>query len=200
MLRPVNRTSFTHSDTDMENILFDMKAFAQHGVDGFVFGALDSKREIDVPKCKLVIESANGLPVTFHRAFDQSIPARNLQNIELISSLGFQRLLTSGFAETAEIGIPALTILNDFVKENGLNLIIMPGCGITPANAERILTETRCREFHGSAKAKLVEVIPADGSDTPGITAAIRNNAIYCADKATVIQLAQIRTKVLKTK
>lgn len=199
MLRPHNRTSFIHTDADMDNILFDMKAFAQHGVDGFVFGALNVKREIDVDKCKLVIENSNGLPVTFHRAFDLSVPAQKLGNLELISTLGFQRLLTSGLGETAEVGIPVLKAFNDFVKNNGHNLIIMAGCGVTPINAERILRETQCREFHGSAKVKVVEDIPVDVSDTQAITTAIRNNFINFADKDIVTKLAEIRNKILKT-
>lgn len=197
MLRPHNRVSFIHTDWDMENILADMEAFIELGADGFVFGALLPDRSIDIDKCKLVIEHARGRPVTFHRAFDMSVPADMLNNVELLSKLGFQRLLTSGLAETAELGIPTLKTLNECVTDKHLNIVIMPGCGITPKNAERILTETGCREFHGSAKHKVIESIPAHVSDTQAITAATQANSLNYASQDIVAELAAIKAKVI---
>lgn len=184
----------------MDNIVSDMKVFAEHEVDGFVFGALLPNRDIDVDNCTRVLENANGLPVTFHRAFDMSKPSQQSDNLKLLSNLGFKRVLTSGFAETAELGIEVLKNCHNYVLENNLDLIIMPGCGITPANAEYILRETGCQEFHGSAKIKIIESIPAHAGDTQAITDSIKSNFCNFADATTVKQLAQIRDLVLLAK
>lgn len=184
----------------MDNIVSDMKVFAEHGIDGYVFGALLANRDIDVDQCARVLEHANGLPVTFHRAFDMSKPSQQSDNLKLLSNLGFKRVLTSGFAETAELGIEVLRNCHNYVVKHNLDLIIMPGCGITPANAEQILRETECREFHGSAKIRISEDIPAHVDDTQAITDSIKSNFSNFADAATVKQLAQIRDMVLLAK
>lgn len=186
MLRPHNRTSFIHTEEDMQNIFYDMKDFIENGVDGFVFGALRPDRSIDADKCRSVIAQSNGLPVTFHRAFDMSIPADMLANLELIANMGFKRLLTSGLAETAEDGITTLRELIESADDKQLSIVVMPGCGITRYNAENIVEDTRCREFHGSAKHRVVESIPAHDSDTPAITAAIAANGCNYASKENV--------------
>lgn len=182
----------------MQNILADMRNFIQHGADGFVFGSLLPNRAIDVENCKLIIENAQGLPVTFHRAFDMSVPANRFSNLEMLSNLGFKRLLTSGFAETAELGILTLKNLNEFVVDQELDIIIMPGCGITPVNAERILVETQCHEFHGSAKYKVSQNIPSSDSDTQAIVAALQTNSSNFASKEIVGKLVDVKRMVLK--
>lgn len=67
MLRPHGRISFLHSDTDMEIIKNDINLLMDNGADGFVFGALNHDRDIDVGRCQQVIKLACGRPVTFHR-------------------------------------------------------------------------------------------------------------------------------------
>lgn len=131
MLRPHNKISYEHSAADMECIIDDMESFYKNGVDGFVFGSLTPKRDIDVDNCKLIMANSHGMPVTFHRAFDMSVPSKRFESLQRISDCGFSRLLTSGFAETAEIGVDLLKQLNEFVIENKLAVEIMPGCGVT---------------------------------------------------------------------
>lgn len=160
MLRPHGKISYQHSDTDMEIIREDMEALIANDVDGFVFGALTADRDIDVDKCRQVVEHARGLPVTFHRAFDMTVPENINRNLDSIAQCGFSRLLTSGLAETAEIGIETITKIKKYVDEKHYNVIIMPGCGITTKNAEHILQTSGCKEFHASAKIKATESIP----------------------------------------
>lgn len=194
MLRPHNRMSYTHSNTDMKIVLSDMSAFIEHGADGFVFGALLDDRSIDTVNCRLVIDNAKGRPVTFHRAFDMTVFADMIPNLSVLSNLGFGRVLTSGFAETAELGVVTLKQLCDVVKHLKKDIIVMPGCGITPKNAHFILLNTNCRELHGSAKRRVIENISEHQSDTPAIKAAIQTNGsnFTCVD--TVTELVKIVT------
>ena len=66
--------------------------------------------------------------------------------------LKVDRILTSGQKNTAEEGI---ALISDLVKEAGEDIIIMPGCGITPENIERIAEETGAKEFHVFAVKKV---------------------------------------------
>lgn len=187
MLRPHGHISYIHTDVDMEIIKEDMQALIESGVDGFVFGALTADRHIDANKCRQVVKNARGLPVTFHRAFDMSIPAKKEETIDKIAECGFKRILSSGFAETAEVGINTLAEMKKYISEKGYDLLVMPGCGVTPTNAEQILQTSECKEFHASAKVKLNECIPSHPSDSTAISREIDNNS-YAETSAEIVK------------
>ena len=83
-----------------------------------------------------------------------TVPSSKFQNIDEIAQCGFQRILSSGFADTAESGIEALTEARKYIEKKKYNLILMPGCGISIKNADSILQLTGVKEFHASAKRK----------------------------------------------
>lgn len=152
MLRPTNQEDFIVTANELEVILEDMKMLDNNGADGFVFGALLHDKSIDTISCKKVIEAANHLPVTFHRAFDRTCLEKKNFNLGCIAGLGFTRLLTSGFGPSAESGLDEIADMKRTVDNERGKLIIMPGCGINENNAEKILSTTMCKEFHASAK------------------------------------------------
>lgn len=121
-----------------------------------------------------------------------SIPANKFQSIDKIAKCGFSRILSSGLAETAEKGIDILTEMNKYIGERNYDVILLPGCGITPKNAEFILQTSRCKEFHSSAKSRIVENIPSHESDTDFIDKDITNNSYIATNRETVQQLVQI--------
>lgn len=192
MLRPHGKISYLHSDIDMRIIETDIALLIDGGVDGLVFGALTSDRKIDIEKCRKVIELAHGLPVTFHRAFDMTVPSDRLKNVDKIAECGFKRILTSGLAETAELGADILAEINNYIAEKGYNLILMPGCGVSVKNAENILQTTGCKEFHSSGKVKTVEIIPTHPSDTSLIKTDIENNSHSLTDSQIIQKLVNI--------
>lgn len=192
MLRSHGKISYRHTDIDMDIINEDMKLLIDAGVDGFVFGALTIDRNIDEDKCRQVIVNAHGLPVTFHRAFDMSIPAMKLQNVDKIANCGFARILSSGFAETAELGIETLTQIQRYIVEKNYNIILMPGCGVTIQNATSILHLSGCKEFHASAKTKVTENILFHESDTNAIKSDRERNFHAVTDREVVEQLVAI--------
>lgn len=157
---------FLYSETEQDIIVDDIFAARRAGVDGVVVGALTADGDVDQDACRRFIDAAKGeyvdfaegdldeaffLPpvsVTFHRAFDLCRDPNAA--LETIIALGFDRILTSGQAATAEAGIP---LLRELVERAGERIVIMPGCGVTPENAARILAETGATEFHASARA-----------------------------------------------
>lgn len=166
MLRPRRGNDFIYSEMEMDCILSDMNDFKENKVDGFVFGALNSKRKIDEENCKRIIENSLGLPVTFHRAFDLTKKEELKANCDLIMKIGFNRLLTSGFEKSAELGVFNIKEICSYFENS---VTVMPGAGINLKNLKKIIEETGCAEFHASARSiKKCEVVSSDipmGSD-----------------------------------
>lgn len=141
---------FLYSKSELEIMLHDVKLCREIGVDGVVFGCLTADGEVDVEAMRPLMEAAGNMNVTFHRAFDMcKDPMRAL---EQIIGLGCTRILTSGQEPTAEAGIP---LLKELVARGGQRIIIMPGCGVRPANIRRIADETGAREFHFSGRKRV---------------------------------------------
>lgn len=148
MLRPRRGTDFVYSEEELQAILTDMDLLRTHGADGFVFGALNTDRTIDIDKCRRVMQRSYGLPVTFHRAFDLTDQKCMQENVQMLKELGFKRILTSGFRQSAAEGADVLAQL---IAKHHRDIIIMPGAGIKVSNLEEVLTFSRCLEFHASA-------------------------------------------------
>lgn len=117
------------------------------GADGVVIGALTADGDIDVAACRRLVKAADGIHVTFHRAFDMC--NNPLKALEDIIALGCDRILTSGQAATAEAGLPMLC---ELVKAADGRLSIMPGCGVNSSNAATILNSCGAKEIHASAR------------------------------------------------
>ena len=125
----------------------DISTCRRIGVDGVVIGALTAEGDIDTATCKRLINAADGMSITFHRAFDM---CRNPQKaLEELIALGCHRVLTSGQAPTAEAGT---ALLGELVEQADGRIIIMPGCGVNSNNAARILQATGANEIHASAR------------------------------------------------
>lgn len=138
---------FLYSEEEKEIILNDIRFCTSEGVDGVVVGALLANGSIDLPFLESCMEAARGVSVTFHRAFD--LCAHPFEALDEIALRGCSRILTSGLASSAEQGIDLLRAL---VEHAGERLSIMPGCGVNPQNAAKILRLTGAKEIHASAR------------------------------------------------
>ncbi|MBR3876851.1 MAG: copper homeostasis protein CutC [Bacteroidaceae bacterium] len=138
---------FLHNEHEAACMEQDIRTCRQLGADGVVIGALTAEGDIDTALCKRLIDAADGMSITFHRAFDMCRdPKRALE--ELIA-IGCDRVLTSGQAATAEAGLP---LLKELVQQAAGRISIMPGCGVNSGNAARILQATGAVEIHASAR------------------------------------------------
>ena len=125
-------------------------------MDGIVVGILSAENAVDIGRTHALVESASPLPVTFHRAFDQTPDlAKALE--DAIAS-GATRLLTSGGAANAPNGRDKL---RDLVRSAGSRIIVMPGAGIQAENFADLRRATEAKEFH----AGLGTVLPYGHSD-----------------------------------
>ena len=147
LIRP-REGNFVYDKDEVLCMLRDIRQARRLGANGVVIGALKPDGSIDEETVRCLVGEAENLSITFHRAFD--VCREPEEALEQIISLGFHRLLTSGQAPTAEQGIPMLKRL---VQLSAGHIIIMPGAGVNPKNAQRILSETGAREIHGSLRS-----------------------------------------------
>ena len=146
---------FCYSEDEVEAMIFDIIHSIRDGATGIVTGILKPDGEIDhqaMSRLMKVIKEGSEragrkISITFHRAFDMvSNPETALQSA---IDLGCDTILTSGLAENAEEGIP---MLRKLVELSDNQIKIMAGCGVTPANAKKIIESTGVDLIHSSAK------------------------------------------------
>ena len=138
--------SFVYSLNEIEQMKQSIAFCKKHAVAGFVFGALTKFGEVDVFACKELIDAANPLPVTFHRAIDECIEIE--ASIRTIITLGFKRILSSGKANSAIEGIHQL---KSWQKKFGQQIIFLPGGSVRSSNIVQLMQNTACSEFHSAA-------------------------------------------------
>ena len=146
LIRP-REGNFVYNEAEVESMIRDIRLAKRLGANGVVIGALKPDGSIDEETIRYLVEAAKGLSITFHRAFD--VCSQPLEALEQIIALGCHRLLTSGQAATAEQGIP---LIKQLVELAGERLSIMPGSGVNPENACKILSETGAKEIHASLR------------------------------------------------
>ena len=97
------------------------------------------------------MKAANGKAV-FHRAFD-FLPNPTVRLEELIA-LGFERVLTSGGASTAETGTNSLAAL---VQHAGWQIEVLPAGYIRQHNVADLVRATKCDQVHAACRVPMAD-------------------------------------------
>ncbi len=137
---------FLYTPEEQDIMVEDIRTARELGADGIVVGALREDGAVDEKAMQRFISAADGLPVTFHRAFD--VCCSPFEALEVIIGLGCARLLTSGCSSSAYEG---MGVIKELVRKADGRIIVMPGCGVTAENARGILRQTGVTEIHASA-------------------------------------------------
>lgn len=138
---------FLYTRLELERMVADIGVARRLGADGVVFGCLTADGDIDMEANRLLLKEAQGMSVTFHRAFDRTRQPR--EALETLVAMGFDRILTSGQQATAEKGIPLLAALH---RQAAGRIALMAGCGVNESNIRHIREATGIGEFHFSAR------------------------------------------------
>ena len=136
---------FVYSPEEVETMAVQVGQALEAGADGVVIGCLTPARDVDIEAMERLVRIVDR-PVTFHRAFDAC--RRPFEAMERIIGLGCARILTSGQGPSV---VEGSDMLRELRKRAEGRIIILPGGGVTPANAARILRLTGCTEIHASA-------------------------------------------------
>lgn len=147
LIRP-RAGDFVYAAEETDTMVLQIREALEAGADGIVIGALTLAGDVDLALLKRLISviPAGRASVTFHRAFD--VCRKPFDALEQIIGLGCNRILTSGQQPTVVEGADMLRALRQHARGR---ILILPGGGVTPENAARVLAGTGCVEIHASA-------------------------------------------------
>lgn len=171
MIRP-RAGDFVYSDAEFSEMERSIAVASECGMDGVVTGVLQKNFRIDVSRTRRLVDLARPLPVTFHRAFDET---PNLARaLEAVIRTGAARILTSAGAKTALQGAAKLAKLVAAARDR---ILILPGAGITHSNIAKVAEQTGAIEFH----AGLGSLLPYPSSDYAAFESQVRQLADHLA-------------------
>jgi copper homeostasis protein len=180
MIRP-RGGDFVYSADEYSAMKSDIMACKRAGIDGVVLGILNPDGRIDVERCRELILLAKPMAVTLHRAFDLT-PDPEAALMDAIAA-GFDRILTSGRAESAELGTD---LLKRLVKLAGNSISILAGVGINAGNARNIVEQTGVKEIHFSARTWLERNDPVHNAGISLLENLPSDTGYYVADPGKI--------------
>lgn len=153
MVRPHAR-SFRYDEADMRQVREGVAMVRDAGAHGVVFGALTEDGDIDRAALDQVLRWADGLPLTFHRAFDAARdPVRAFGELSAYRGEVAQ-LLTSGAAPTAEEGAELLAqLVTRWRLGEGVEPLV--GSGVHAGNLGTLHRRIDARQYHVGSGARV---------------------------------------------
>ncbi|MDA9460605.1 copper homeostasis protein CutC [Enterococcus mundtii] len=147
---------FVYNDIELKIMHTDLIEAKKLGTDGVVIGCLTPSGWLDEEALEVLIDSAEGLQITFHMAFDAIPQERQYEAIDWLVEHGVHRILTHG-------GVAGTNIEDNFAHLKQLiahadgRIIILPGGGITSENAQVVADALEVHEVHGTKIVPLSE-------------------------------------------
>ena len=142
MIRP-RGGDFTYDDADFNVMRRDIEAAKRAGAHGIVSGVLERTGMIDREATKALVEAADPLPFSFHRAFDLT-PELEFA-VEVLRSIGVRRVLTSGGASSALVGADAIARL---ARRAGAGMAMVAGGGVRADHVAELVERSGVTELH----------------------------------------------------
>lgn len=160
MIRP-RAGDFVYSESEIGIMVSDIRAAAESGALGVVFGALTNENQLDLTSLSDLTKEAraNGLEITFHRAFD--LTSDPINAMKSLIELQFDRILTSGQKPNAVEGIDLIRKLSEHSK--GL-IQLMAGSGVNAENV-KLLSRSGVDAIHFTARKIVPSINDMDMGD-----------------------------------
>jgi copper homeostasis protein len=147
MIRP-HAESFYVSPVTAHTMLRQIEQIASCNVAGLVLGVLDEDDHVNVALLQEIVLAADELPVTFHRAFDETPDL--IKAAEKLIEAGVTRVLTGGGPQSAWDGRNQLKKL---VTNYNNRLIILGGGSVRADHVANLIQATGLTEIHARAFA-----------------------------------------------
>ena len=151
MVRP-RAAGFCYTEKEKILMFEEAELLLANGADGLAFGFLKEDGSIDGESTKrmigLIHESKK--EAVFHRAFD--VCADAYAAIELLISLGADRVLTSGRRAKA---VEGKELLKELQEVYGSEIELLAGSDVNADNAAELMAFTGIYQVHSSCKAYL---------------------------------------------
>ncbi|KND58526.1 Cytoplasmic copper homeostasis protein cutC [Candidatus Paraburkholderia schumanniana] len=147
-VRPHSRSFVYDADDDYAVMTRDVRAIARTGANGIIAGMLRADGWVDTEGLARVIEAADGLQLTFHRAFDE---ARDLVAAfdTLLRFDAVTNVLTSG-GKPSVLAAEAM-IARLIERSKGTRCTVLAGAGLSAEAVAPFVASTGGRAMHGRA-------------------------------------------------
>ena len=142
MIRP-RPGGYVYSRAELDRMRREVALALVLGAAGVAFGALNEEGHVDVPATRGLMGAAHGLPVTFHRAIDETPDV--MASLDALVALGVARVLSSGAAPTAIEGADTLAAM---VGRVGRAPSVVAGGGVRWHNVVELVQRSGVREVH----------------------------------------------------
>ena len=149
LLRP-RFGDFCYTDFEHEIIKKEIKMFKELGADGVVIGTLKSDGSLNLEQMKELVEDAEGMSITLHRAFDMC--ADPFRTLEEVKELGIHTILTSGQKNNC---IDGKELLGQLMKKANREVDILIGGGVDVSVIPALYESTGATSYHMSGKVTL---------------------------------------------
>jgi copper homeostasis protein len=144
IVRPHSR-SFVYDADDYAVMLRDVRAVKAAGANGIVIGMLNADGGIDREGLVRAIDAADGLAVTFHRAFDETRDLREALDV-LLGFDAVTNVLTSGGKPSV---LQAQTTIRELVRQaHGSRCTVLAGAGLTVDAIAGFVSSTQVEAVH----------------------------------------------------
>ncbi|MFM0741922.1 copper homeostasis protein CutC [Paraburkholderia xenovorans] len=144
IVRPHSR-SFVYDADDYAVMLRDVRAVKAVGAHGVVIGMLNPDGEIDREGLARAIDAADGLAITFHRAFDETHDLHKALDV-LLGFAAVTNVLTSGGKPSV---LQAQSVVRDLVRQaSGSHCTVLAGAGLTVDAVAGFVGVTQVRAVH----------------------------------------------------
>lgn len=149
MIRPRD-DNFVYSSAELAQMRSEIALAKICKMDGIVLGILRKDKTVNVEQTRELVGIASPLPVTFHRAFDetQDIDAA----LRAVIATGASRILTSGGKPNA---LDGASVLAKLVRAANGRVTVLPGGGINASNLRDVIRVTGASEFHSGLGSTL---------------------------------------------
>ena len=146
MIRP-RGGDFIYNSIELRIMESDILKAVEAGTSELVFGALTDDNSLDLEALETLMIASQGLPVTFHMAFDEIPSDLQKSALDELVTLGFDKILMHGDSLDQPINTEKIAELVNYAAER---IQILAGGGVTAANAETISAQTGSPYVHGT--------------------------------------------------
>lgn len=151
---------FLYSEYEYQQMLCDVRHFAEAGADGVVIGSLNADGTLNEVQMRGLARAAGGCGITLHRAFD--VCKDPFAALQKAAELGVDTILTSGQEAGCMQGRELIRQLVRAAEHGAWNgretsaaqrqMTILVGAGVVSSNIKEIAMTTGAHAFHMSGK------------------------------------------------
>lgn len=146
MIRP-RGGDFVYHSIEVRIMETDILKALEAGTNELVFGALTPENELDIDVLETLMIASQGLPVTFHMAFDAIPYDQQKAALDTLVELGFDKILMHGDSLDKPVNTDHIA---ELVKHASGRIQILAGGGVSAETAQAVADLTGSQYVHGT--------------------------------------------------